>query len=201
MRALRTMGLAVLLTAGLTATARAGWSVGVSFGGPVCVRPYWCGYPYYYRPYAVYVDAPPPVILPAAAPAVVYTTPPAVLPAPTPAPAAALAPPAVAAAGGAAPASFDALKARLGGADEKGRADAAVELGRLKDARAVEPLTRALQSDASPTVREAAARGLGLIGDASTLKALQYAAQADPDREVRHSAQFAAEGIRGALPR
>jgi HEAT repeat protein len=76
-----------------------------------------------------------------------------------------------------------------------------VQLGRLRDVRAVEPLTRTLQSDGSPAVREAAARGLGLIADASALKALQYAAQADPDREVRHSAQFAAEVIRVGLPR
>jgi HEAT repeat protein len=95
--------------------------------------------------------------------------------------------------------SIDAALGQLNAADEQTRADAALRLGRLKAARAVEPLARKLQSDSSPTVRDAAARALGLIADPSALSALQYAAQADNDREVRHSAQFAAEVIRSNL--
>src|SRR5205807_47634 len=83
----------------------------------------------------------------------------------------------------------------LGSGDERVRAGAVVQLGRLKAERAVEPLTHALAEDRSPAVREAAARGLGLIGSPASLTALQRAAQADDDRDVRHSASFAAEII------
>ncbi|MHB1422167.1 MAG: HEAT repeat domain-containing protein [Gemmataceae bacterium] len=85
--------------------------------------------------------------------------------------------------------------------DEQARADAAVSLGRMRAERAIGPIVKALNSDSSPKVREAAARGLGLIGSPTALGALQYAAQADDDREVRHSASFAAETIRGNLKR
>jgi hypothetical protein len=85
--------------------------------------------------------------------------------------------------------------------DEQARADAAVVLGRMRAAQAIGPIVKALNSDSSPKVREAAARGLGLIGSPTALSALQYAAQADDDREVRHSASFAAETIRGNLRR
>jgi HEAT repeat protein len=89
----------------------------------------------------------------------------------------------------------------LSSPDERVRAEAMVQLGRLKAPRAVEPLTQALGSDRSPLVREAAARGLGLIAAPSSLPALQRAAQSDDDRDVRHSAAFAAEVIRASLPR
>jgi HEAT repeat protein len=95
----------------------------------------------------------------------------------------------------------DAALQQLASADERGRAEAAVQLGRLHADRAVAPLTRALEQDRSPQVREAAARGLGLIAAPSSLSALQRAAQADSDRDVRHSASFAAEIIRSNLPR
>ena len=88
----------------------------------------------------------------------------------------------------------------LDNADDHVRADAAVQLGRMKASRAVQPLMRLLAGDRSASVREAAARALGLIGDTATLPALQRAAQADDDHDVRHSAQFAAEGIRSTLP-
>ena len=81
------------------------------------------------------------------------------------------------------------------------RADAAIRLGRNKDAQAVPHLTQTLRSDSSPAVREAAARGLGLIGAPASLSALQNAAQADDDRDVRRSASFAAEIIRANLGR
>jgi HEAT repeats len=90
---------------------------------------------------------------------------------------------------------------QLRNGDEQVRADALVCLGRLKAQRAIGPLVKALNSDGSPKVREAAARGLGLIGAPSSLSALQYAAQSDNDRDVRHSASFAAEVIRGNLQR
>jgi hypothetical protein len=204
------LGLAAALATALAAPAQAGcgWSVGVSFGGPVCFRPY-CGY--YYRPYPVYIDAPP-LILPPPAPVTIYTVPaptanPAPGPSPVPAPNPSLLPPpkpapaAVVAASAPSAGDYEGCKAQLSATDDKVRADAAIQLGRLKEARAIEPLRRALQSDGSANVREASARALGLIGDVAALKALQYAAQADPDREVRHSAQFAAEVIRSSLPR
>jgi HEAT repeat protein len=89
---------------------------------------------------------------------------------------------------------------RLASGDDRGRAEAAQQLGRLRDGRAVGPLTRALEQDRSPAVRDAAARGLGLIGSPASLYALQRAAQADDDRDVRRSAGFAAEVIRANLP-
>jgi hypothetical protein len=82
---------------------------------------------------------------------------------------------------------------------ERDRIEAAIELGRARVAKAIEPLQQVLAGDPSPRVREAAARGLGLIGSPSSLRALQTAAQSDDDREVRRSAQFAAETIRGNL--
>jgi hypothetical protein len=52
---------------------------------------------------------------------------------------------------------------------------------------------------ASRALLQPAARALGLIAAPPPLLAWQTAAQADEDREVRHSAQFAAEVIRGNL--
>jgi HEAT repeat protein len=95
----------------------------------------------------------------------------------------------------------DAALQQLASGDDRTRAQAAVQLGRLHAGRAVEPLTRALEQDRNPTVREAAARGLGLIGAPSSLSALQRAAQADDDRDVRNSASFAADIIRSNMPR
>ena len=79
--------------------------------------------------------------------------------------------------------------------------DAAMELGRMRADRAVEPLCTLVSTDRSPLVREAAARALGLIGSQRALNALQQAAQADNDRDVRRSAQFSAEVIRTNLRR
>jgi len=211
MQPLRRAVLAALALAWVpAATAHAGWSVGIGFGGPY-YRPYYgVGFGYgYYRPYPVYV-APPPVIVqpapvvqavPVAQP--VYTAP---APPPPPAPASAPAPlPPPAATATAIPAAhqadIDAYLQQLNSADERVRAGAMVQLGRLRTPRAVEPLTQALGGDRSPLVREAAARGLGLIAAPSSLPALQRAAQSDDDRDVRHSAAFAAEVIRANLPR
>ena len=85
--------------------------------------------------------------------------------------------------------------------EERVRSDAAMELGRMRADRAVEPLCTLVTTDRSPLVREAAARALGLIGSTRGLAALQQAAQADNDRDVRRSAQFSAEVIRTNLRR
>lgn len=180
------------------------------------------GYGGFYRPYGFgMVVAPPPVVVGAAPvivqqPAVVqqpvvvqptYSPPssqaPAPLPMPTPSTTTANAAPDVmqAVAVGSSSADINAALQQLRNGDEQARADAAVRLGRLRAELAIGPIVKALNSDRSPKVREAAARGLGLIGSSTALAALQYAAQADDDREVRHSASFAAETIRGNLRR
>jgi HEAT repeat protein len=123
-------------------------------------------------------------------------------PAPYVAPAAA---PTIRASGNVIPASnqttpqTDALVRQLSDATDTVRRDAALELGRMKAASAIDALTNVLQKDASPIARDGAARGLGLIGSPQSLRALIYAAQADNDREVRHSAQFAVQVIRENL--
>jgi HEAT repeat protein len=99
------------------------------------------------------------------------------------------------------PVDLDTCVRQLQTGDEQTRAAVLVSLGKLRAERAVGPMVKALNSDASPKVREAAARGLGLIASPSALSALQYAAQADDDADVRHSASFAAEVIRGNLRR
>jgi HEAT repeat protein len=84
---------------------------------------------------------------------------------------------------------------------EKVRLDAVLQLGKMKAARAVDPVAATLAGDRSPQVRDAAARALGLIGSPRGLTALKYAAQADNDRDVRHSAQFAVEVIQSNMKR
>ncbi len=197
--------------------AWAGWGVSVGFG----YRPYGCYRPYwgYYRPVfpvvvgigapAVY---PPPVVVQPAP--VVYTTPPPVAVPPPPPPPAAPQPVAAAslppapvpvaaptpAPASASPGEINRCLDRLANPDEKTRAEAVVQLGRLHASQAVDSMTRVLTSDRSATVREAAARGLGLIGTPNALPALQQAAQADEDRDVRNSARFAVEVIRSRTP-
>jgi hypothetical protein len=199
--------------------ARAGVAVGIGIGFPGYYRPY-CGYGWY-RPYGfgVYV-APPPVVV---APAPVYAVAPAATvvqpaysaappPPPPPPPATtSAAPPPTAVAASAPEPELTPLPRLAGNAgaylrdlsnpDERVRAEASVQLGRMKVVQAVEPLTQLLGQDRSPTVRDAAARGLGLIGSPAALTALQRAAQADDDRDVRRSASFAADVIRGNLRR
>lgn len=208
--------------------SQAGVYVGVGFGGPGYYRPYYrpyyrgWGYGGYYRPYGFgVVVAPPPVVVGAPPvvvqqPAVVqqpvvvqptYTPPstsvqaPAPLPMPTPTTTSSAAAPDLMPTGAVGGADIDTAVQQLRNGDENTRADAAVRLGRFRAEQAVGPLVKALNSDSSPKVREAAARGLGLIGSSSALSALQYAAQADDDREVRHSAGFAYEAIRGNVRR
>ncbi len=220
MRTLRKIALAALVltcAAAGTAHAHGGLSIGIGLGFPV-YRPYYgFGYGYgWYRPYPVYV-APPPVVVAATAP--VYAVAPAApvvqpaysAPPPPPPPATSAAPPPTAVAA-AAPepeltpvprltGNAGAYLRDLSNADERVRAEASVQLGRMRVQQAVEPLTRLLGQDRSPTVRDAAARALGLIGSPAALTALQTAAQADDDRDVRRSASFAADVLRGNLRR
>jgi hypothetical protein len=196
---------AVILICLPWAHAQAGVRIGVGIGLPFpCFGYYgygpYYGYPYAY-PYPVYaapVVYPAPVVAQPACPAPVAA--PARLTASTPVTAQA------SPQGATIPVSarledVDTALQQLAGGDDRNRAEAAVQLGRLHALRAVDSLIRTLEQDRSPTVREAAARGLGLIAAPSSLTALQNAAQADDDREVRHSAGFAAEVIRGNLPR
>jgi hypothetical protein len=190
------MGLVALAVACWPAPgahAGIGLSVGVRLGVP-CWGPCW-GPRYCYGPcYGPVLVAPAPVVVQPVAVAqpayVAPAPPPQVVPSVQPAPTAVRAARAEEPGG-----SLSDLKSP----DERTRARAALELGRHKDSRAIEPLGQALREDASASVREAAARGLGLIGSPSSLEALQQAAQADDDRDVRRSASFAAEVIRANL--
>jgi hypothetical protein len=213
----RRFAFAALILVAVPWTAQAGVAVGVGvrFGGP-CYRPcypyrvgvgvgfYFPG-PYYYGP-PVYVAPAPVVVAPtavvaqpvaAAAPAtptsaaspeppLAVPKDPSPLPPPTPLPTAG-------------EREVEDLIRQVNTGDDRARAEAAVQLGKLKASRGVGPLIRLLREDRSPAVREAAARGLGLIGETNALAALQNAAQADDDRDVRHSASFAADVIRSRL--
>ena len=81
-----------------------------------------------------------------------------------------------------------------GGRHEKTRVAAASSLAKLRDPRAVKPLTRALR-DRSAMVRALAAGALGNLGDPAALPALQRA-QRDPSRLVRRRADEAIAQIR-----
>jgi len=81
------------------------------------------------------------------------------------------------------------------GKTEKTRISAAVSLGRLKDARSVKPLVRAL-SDDSNVVRALAATALGHLGDPAALPALQRTSSTDSDQTVRRRAVDAIALIR-----
>jgi hypothetical protein len=199
--------LAVLVLAVVPwSAARAGGFVGVSIGIPIGGYyhhyPYYGGY-YYYRPYPAVYAVPAPVYvqppLVEAAPAQpLYPTPPALA-----APALASTPPLTpvpttvrAASGEGRQGDIDNCMSNLANADEKVRAEMALQLGRLHAVRAVESLNSTMAKDPSPAVRDASARALGLIGSNASLAALDRAAQEDSDRDVRRSAQYAAEVIR-----
>lgn len=182
------------------------WSIGIGIGVPV-YRPYYAypyGYPYPYAYPYYYPPPPPPVVVqqpviqqvPVApapqAPQQVPPPPPQAYQAPAPrqvdahATPTSLTSPAV---------NIDHHLQQLTSTDERTRADSVLQLGRAKDARAIDPLAATLSGDRSPMVRETAARALGLIGSPAALPALQHAAQVDADHDVRRSAQFAAEVI------
>jgi hypothetical protein len=92
----------------------------------------------------------------------------------------------------------DLSRALLTSRTEKSRISAAVSLGRLKDARAVKALIRAL-SDDSNVVRALAATALGHLGDPSAVPALQRAGQ-DSDPTVRRRALDAVAVLRKDKP-
>ncbi len=217
--------LGILILGGPTWTsAQAGhgvFALGVNIGVPApgyyyrpyYYRPYYYGYPYpvYAAPYPVYspvVVQPAPVVQPVP---VTTPTPSYSVPVPEPAPAPAPVPSPTSTSATAVPrltpvAQTPALVVsqsadirhhlqQLANADERVRADSAIQLGRLHAVQAVDPLAATLAGDRSPLAREAAARALGLLGSAQALPALQRAAQVDSDRDVRRSAQFAMEVI------
>jgi len=202
MRSVKTLA-AVLILASLplsAAQAHVGFGIGINLGGP-----YYGGYgPYYYNPYPYYYYRPYSVYVPP--PAIIVQSPPALQSAPVvqpsySSPVESVPPPLSVQQTGLRQDPVEQQLQLLNGPEDRARADAAVQLGRLKATRAVQPLTQMLNGDRSATVREAAARALGLIEAPSSLPALQHAAQADDDRDVRHSAQFAAESIRSNMPR
>ncbi|MGE5413701.1 MAG: peptidylprolyl isomerase [Syntrophomonadaceae bacterium] len=86
--------------------------------------------------------------------------------------------------------SFDPVLASAAASKDAGvRARGAVALGRIGDARAVEPL-RALLSDREATVRESAAFASGILGEAALSPAL-VAPLGDPDDDVAARAAWA----------
>src|SRR5262245_38222059 len=198
--------LSVMFALSWCSTAQAGpwgWSVGVRIGvpGPYYYYPRpWYPYPYYVRPYypvGVYV-APGPIVY-EPAPVVVQPAP-VVVRSSDPAPATSNSTPVnsnsnwtpaittTSASGDASnrKSTMDYNLQMLRSPEESVRRDAAMELGRMKATRAVDPLAATLAGDKSPVVRDAAARALGLIGSPNSLTALIRAAQADSDRDVRH---------------
>jgi hypothetical protein len=208
MTKIRFLALVALTLLALAAPpVRAGWSVGVRIGGPVCYRPWGCCYggPFFYvRPYPVVVaDVGPVVYQPApvvAAPVVaapVVATPVAQTPAVPQVQRVASSEPAAVSAHY--QADIDHNLQLLADANDQVRMDAVMQLGKMKAGQAVDPVAATLAGDRSPAVREAAARALGLIGSPKALTALKYSAQADNDRDVRHSAQFAVEIIQSNM--
>jgi len=182
-----------------------GWAIGVNFGLPVYYRPWYgcCGYPYpytYYQPYPVYV-APPPIYV--APPPLVQAVPAAPATAATPAAPAnpvyrtaqATQTPQAAPVSDTRQTDLGRHLRELGSSDENVRAEAVLQLGRMRATNALDPVAARLAGDTSPVVREAAARSLGLMASAKALPALERAAQHDADRDVRRSAQFSIEVI------
>jgi len=66
----------------------------------------------------------------------------------------------------------------LAGKTEDAR-DAARELGRVKEKRAVQALAKALRTHADPSVREATAEALAAIATPEAIRALRAAAASD----------------------
>ncbi len=191
---------AALLSISLVPAARAGWSVGVSLGAPFCGRPCYGPPPCYYRPYPIYVRPAAYYVQPVTVieQVPVYTAAPATLPVPiasTPAPV-------IARAHSTSIGTDDDIQRyqqQLQNPEPRERAEAVVQLGRLRAPGSLASLTATLSNDRSPLVREAAARSLGLFGASDALDALQRAAQNDEDPQVRHSASYAADVIRANL--
>src|SRR5262249_7199570 len=151
--------------------SQAGWGVGVSIGVPCYPH---CYYPRpYYRPFVVVapppvyvqpavqvIPAPPPVVC---APATTAASPstsnaPQTLPVPQP---------------GAPEPDVERYQHQLQSAEPRERAEAVMQLGRLRAPGSQASLVAALNNDRNPQVREAAARALGLFGSSESLDSLQ----------------------------
>jgi hypothetical protein len=174
------------------------WSIGIGIGVPV-YRPYYpyyypypYGYPYYYYPPPAPVVVQQPVIqqVPVQGAPVQQQQAPQQYPQQVPPPA-----PSQVQTRSAPVANSEYYIHQLASPDEHVRAESALQLGRTKDPRAVDPLAATLSGDRSPAVRESAARALGLLGSQNALPALQHAVQTDTDHDVRRSAQFAVDVI------
>jgi len=202
---LAALSIAAMVSSALPAHASVRIGVGFRFGFPIYVGPcgpryYYSYYPYYPYP-AVYVQ-----------PAPVYVPGPLTV-APPPAPVA-VAPPQPVYSAASSPSSAssnsetlpqprraEGTNERLGqlaSSDERVRAEAVIQLGRMKARQAVDPIAATLAGDSSSMVRESAARALGLIGSSAALPALERASQTDTDHDVRHSARFAIDVIQAS---
>jgi len=87
-------------------------------------------------------------------------------------------------------------------ADHRARVEAAIELGKTYDERALDPLVRALD-DSNASVRAAAAAALRTLGDARAVPSLK-AHQRDPSAAVRAEVRVALRAldiVDGAKPR
>src|SRR5262245_44838850 len=182
-----------------TSQARTFIGFGIRIGPGYYYGPgqYYYGYGYpYYVPGSIVYETAPPIVVRQTVPVsegVLAPTAPNPLPPPLPpnvVPTQNVAP---------TPTRVDSLLSQLRDPSETVRRDAAMDLGRMKAQKAVDPLIQLLSKDASPIARDGAARALGLIASPRSLNALIYASQADNDRDVRHSAQFAVEIIRTNL--
>ena len=206
--AARALLLSTLWVLGLTVHSHAGWSVGVRLNVPAYrYRPYYryCPPYYRYRPYyyhPIYVRPRPVVVREVEvpvypAPRPVYQQPPvAPPPTPVPTPAPVTTPIATTSIATTRAADVQAYLKQLQHHDERERAEAAIQLGRLRALSAVPTLQATLSNDRSARARESAARALGLIGSPDSLASLDRAAKTDVIPAVRQSASFSAEVIR-----
>ena len=104
--------------------------------------------------------------------------------------------------------NVDTLIEQLEDGSDKIRLSAALNLAKLGDPRAVEPLIRRLKSDGEKNVRGAAAKGLGTLVTAKVqgkqrdeaVKALRDAAKGDASEFVKAQAERALETIGGGGP-
>jgi len=96
--------------------------------------------------------------------------------------------------------AFERLAVQIKSEDDDTRAQAALELGQLGDARGAPLLIRALGSDPEPAVRRAAVHALALIPSAAGQIALEKAARGDADPGVKHAAAGVLEGMPGTEP-
>lgn len=94
---------------------------------------------------------------------------------------------------------FDLLIVALKNEDVKGRSEAAMALGNIRDPRAVDSLIEALETDPDYYVKCEAAWALGWIGDPRAIDALTYVAYNDEDEGIRGAALQALEKMQNQL--